>query len=338
MPLFARRLLPAIAIAVLSVAGPARAAEPAPPPCAGVDRIAKAKAETPEKYAAFEAEARAVPNAEGLLWRISGKGRPTSYLFGTMHTTEADLVSLSEPVRAALSEVKTVAVELADANGAASQAEMVAYVTRNGIDMSGKGLEGLTPEQVAEVKRRLADAGIPASVAAVVKPWFLGMTLQLSACQLRQVKAGLPTIDAAIEKAGKDAGATVVGLETVTEQLKAVSAVSDDTARRMIRDAVAEPGSSNDLQTTTLKLYRERRVGWYLAMKGDTFGKDLDVSAYADFLEGIVDRRNHLMAERAEPLLAAGPTMIAVGALHLPGPNGLVELLRKDGYAVDKVW
>ena len=48
----------------------------------------------------------------------------------------------------------------------------------------------------------------------------------------------------------------------------------------------------------------------------------------------MVTTRNHGMAENAEPILAAGSTFIAVGALHLPGKEGLVELLRQAGYTV----
>jgi uncharacterized protein YbaP (TraB family) len=330
------RFILSVVAAVSLLTAPALAEAPAP--CVGTDLVAKAKAERPEAFAAFEAEARAVPNAEGLLWKIDSKVGAPAYLFGTMHTTEPDLVALSEPVKSALAEAKTVAVELADANGAGAQAEMIAYVTRNGVDFSGRGLEGLTDEQAAEIKRRLEQAGLPSSIAPMLKPWFLGLTLEVSACELKQMGAGKPTVDQVVEKTGRDAGAKIVGLETVTEQLEAVSTISEETARRMIRDAIANASSSDDLQATTLALYRGRRVGWYFAMKKETFGDALDVSAYADFLEGIVDRRNKLMFERSKALIDQGGALIAVGALHLPGPNGLVELLRKEGYAVSKVW
>jgi uncharacterized protein YbaP (TraB family) len=325
--------------AVLALAPAVAAADPAPS-CAGTDLVAKARAEEPERYAAFEAEARNIPNAEGLLWRIEPKapGGAPSFLFGTMHSTEPDLVALSGPVRAALAEARTVAVEIADAKGAASQASMVAFVTKNGVDLAGKGLEGLSETQIASVRSRLGEAGLPASIAPMLKPWFLALTLQVSACELKQMAAGRPVVDEVVEKAGRDAGAAVVGLETVAEQLEAVSRISEETARRMVRDAVADGRTSDDLQATTLALYRARRVGWYLAMRRETFGAALDVSAYADFLEGVVDQRNRLMLDRSRSLIEAGGALIAVGALHLPGANGLVELLRREGYAVSMVW
>ena len=330
--MIARRLLPALALLLVPFAAVAQTN------CGGVDLVAKAKAEHPEKYAAFEQAAREVPNGEGLLWRIEAKGVPASYLFGTMHTTEADLVALSEPVKAALAEANTVAVELADANGAAAQAQMVAYVTQNGVDLSGGGLAGLTPDQTDLVKKRLGEAGMPASVATMLKPWFLAITLDISSCELKKMGDGMPTIDATVEKTARDAGKQVVGLETVTEQLDAVSKISDDTARRMIRDSVAKPTSSDDIQATTLALYRARRVGWYYAMKEDLFGEGVELSSYADFVDEVVDRRNRLMAERSKPLIDKGGVLIAVGALHLPGPKGLVELLRQQGYDVTLVW
>ena len=49
----------------------------------------------------------------------------------------------------------------------------------------------------------------------------------------------------------------------------------------------------------------------------------------------MVTARNRTMAERAMPFIDAGGAFIAVGALHLPGEEGLIELLRKKGYRVE---
>lgn len=338
--MLSRALFTTALLSAFLAVGPApAAADDAPKACAGVDLVAKAKAEKPADYATFERDARAVPNAEGLLWRVTPRnGAAPSYLFGTMHTTDPDLVALSEPVRTAIGQSKLVAVELADAKGAKSQAELVAYVTANALDLSGGGLEGLTTEQRAEVGRRLAETGLPASLAASLKPWFLGITLQVTPCETRRMAEGKPTVDFAVEDIGKAAGARIVGLETVTEQLDAVSKIPEETARRMIRDTVETASAGDDLQATTLQLYRDRRVGWYLAMKGGALGAALDVGAYADFMEQIVDRRNVLMADRSKALIEDGGAFVAVGALHLPGAKGLIELYRQAGFVVTKVW
>ena len=59
-----------------------------------------------------------------------------------------------------------------------------------------------------------------------------------------------------------------------------------------------------------------------------------DDAGYADFEKTMITSRNGVMVRNAEPILAEGNAFIAVGALHLPGPDGVIELLRRDGYVV----
>jgi uncharacterized protein YbaP (TraB family) len=60
-------------------------------------------------------------------------------------------------------------------------------------------------------------------------------------------------------------------------------------------------------------------------------------SAFDDFKKGLLSDRNVRMRDAAEPLLQDGSAFIAVGALHLVGPTGLVALLRERGYTVTAV-
>jgi uncharacterized protein YbaP (TraB family) len=56
------------------------------------------------------------------------------------------------------------------------------------------------------------------------------------------------------------------------------------------------------------------------------------------FRRTAIDERNRRMAERMGPLLAEGGRFIAVGALHLPGPGGLLQRLSDQGYRVRPVY
>ena len=67
-----------------------------------------------------------------------------------------------------------------------------------------------------------------------------------------------------------------------------------------------------------------------LAVGGEQFA--------ADFQNRLVVHRNHLMAERMQPYLKQGKAFIAVGALHLPGETGLLNLLEQRGYTVRVVY
>ena len=59
-----------------------------------------------------------------------------------------------------------------------------------------------------------------------------------------------------------------------------------------------------------------------------------DGTGYAEFEERMITARNAGMADNARPFIDAGGAFIAVGALHLPGEQGLVERLRRAGYTV----
>jgi uncharacterized protein YbaP (TraB family) len=62
-----------------------------------------------------------------------------------------------------------------------------------------------------------------------------------------------------------------------------------------------------------------------------------DDAGYAAFEEAMITGRNRTMADKAAPLLDRGSAFMAVGALHLPGPTGLIELFRTAGYTVTAV-
>jgi uncharacterized protein YbaP (TraB family) len=57
-----------------------------------------------------------------------------------------------------------------------------------------------------------------------------------------------------------------------------------------------------------------------------------------DLQRRLIRDRNRLMAERMQPYLEQGRAFVAVGALHLPGADGLLQLLQQRGYALQVVY
>jgi uncharacterized protein len=90
---------------------------------------------------------------------------------------------------------------------------------------------------------------------------------------------------------------------------------------------------------TTTELYLSGDTGLILpmmkAVSQDKVGED--DAGYADFEQRIITDRNKTMATRAKPILDGGAVFMAVGALHLPGDEGVIELFRKDGFTVTAV-
>ena len=89
----------------------------------------------------------------------------------------------------------------------------------------------------------------------------------------------------------------------------------------------------DDVVETMIVLYKQGETGMFWPLFREVLPND-DAAGYAAFEETMVTARNRVMVANAEQYLAAGSAFIAVGAMHLPGPEGLVELFRKAGYTV----
>jgi len=101
---------------------------------------------------------------------------------------------------------------------------------------------------------------------------------------------------------------------------------------------VALGDTLQDVIETMSQLYLAGDVGMIMPMmRAAAPQAEGDVDSYADFEQRIIIDRNHTMATRAAPILADGNVFMAVGALHLPGAEGVVELLRKEGFTVTAV-
>jgi uncharacterized protein YbaP (TraB family) len=150
---------------------------------------------------------------------------------------------------------------------------------------------------------------------------------------------GLPEVDDTIARLAQAKGVPVIALESIGEQLAAVSSAPPDLAAHVLVAAARSPELDDDAYVTLLNLYERKRPAAALAVMDAAPGvKDQDRSAERDFTTLLLVSRNEVMAERSAPALAKGGAFIAVGALHLSGRDGLVARFRKMGYEVTKVW
>jgi len=103
--------------------------------------------------------------------------------------------------------------------------------------------------------------------------------------------------------------------------------------------AARDPAYSDGAYATLLSLYVQKRPAAVIAyLDLPSRLSDEERKSSDEMTRRLLGDRNAHMAERAAPLLDHGGAFVAVGALHLSGKGGLVELLRAKGYAVTKVW
>jgi uncharacterized protein YbaP (TraB family) len=177
-----------------------------------------------------------------------------------------------------------------------------------------------------------------------MKPWMISAMVSLPACELARKAAGAPVLDMQLAQDSEAAGKALGGLETVADQLGAMASLPMDFHIRGLVDTLKLGDTVDDVIETMIVLYLGEETGlfwpfFHAALQDGEGGEGAteDAAGFAAFEEAMVTARNRTMADRAVPFVEAGGAFIAVGALHLPGEEGLVALLREKGYRVEAI-
>jgi len=309
------------------------------PPCHGVDLAAKMQAENPQAYADAEAEAHTIPNGEAIFWKIEKPGVQPSYLLGSAHVTDPRVTEMPFGANEKLANASVVALELSEL---ADKQKMAAAVMANAILMvqpAGRSLWDMIPDQDEASIR--GNPNLPPNTGGALfgyQPWVVATMLAVPLCETQRKADGLLFLDEKIGAAAVANHIPLEGLETVSEQLTVMASMPEEDQVKYLIATAKLGAQTSDYLETLISLYVQRRTTLYMpfaeraqAMTED----DRKIMAYVD--EELIRKRNHRMAERAQPLLDKGNAFIAVGALHLPGKEGLVALLREAGYKVTPI-
>lgn len=306
--------------------------------CGGTDMMKEFAGRNPAAYEKVRAEAKALSNTEALLWRVEGQGLQPSYLFGTMHLSDARITQLSPAVSKALTEAKAVVLEIGDLSPSA----LAGAVATSGADLvyaNGRSLaDELSPDEFEKVKTVVAASGLPGEAARMLKPWLISTLLSISDCERRKAATGAKVLDMQLAETAKAAGIPVAGLETINEQLAALAGIPDEQQLQMLRVSLKYFDRTNDMMETMVQLYLRRDMGAAMPFQS-ALANEMGIpdSAFDGFRKSLLDDRNARMSKAVRPYLDKGNAFVAVGALHLPGETGLVALLRKAGFTVSPV-
>lgn len=309
------------------------------PTCTGADMLSALQKNDPATYRKIEAEAAATPNGKGLLWKLEKPGEKPSFLFGTMHMTDPRVTTLPPDAQKAYDAAGTIVIETTDVLD--KQKMMVAMLKEPDLMMftdSTTLASLLSPDDAAAMNAALDARGIPPATVAKMKPWMLSAMMALPACELARQSGGAPVLDVRLAEGAKASGKPVEGLETAESQLRAMASLPLAFHMKGLVDTLKLGDKVNDINETMIVLYQRGDTGmfWPLFRAAMPDQQD-DPAGYAAFEETMITSRNKVMVEHAEPILARGNVFMAVGALHLPGPEGLVEDFRKAGYTVTPV-
>jgi uncharacterized protein YbaP (TraB family) len=332
-------ILTFLSVALLAPSvSPAAPRQAVPPPaCTGRDIFSEMKRSDPEGYARIRAAADTTPNTRALLWRIEGTGQPVSWLFGTIHSTDERVNKRSPAMMDAFNAARTVALEYVESES--PLAKLGELIAAKAIYTEGDGLKDLlTPAELAALRKALASEGMPENTVHLMRPWFAGLALALPVCEKKRTQAGLLALDKRLERDAIAQGKQVVGLESARLQIDALTGMPEAVQIKLLKGSVAMLHLRNDALEVLHRAYLGRDLGITLPFTKRLMERAGQDPSPVDTVESeIAVKRNYGMRDAALPLLEQGGAFMAVGALHLLGKEGLVELFRAAGYTVTPV-
>jgi uncharacterized protein YbaP (TraB family) len=326
----------ALSVAVLAQDKPAA---PSAKPAAPATPAAKTATDKPSA-AAKDAPATAPAEAEpeppprprvppkSYLWEVTGLTNRV-YLFGTIHAGKDSFYPLPDAVERAFTQSKVLVVE-ADITDTKAMADSMVGMTYTPPDRLDRNI---SRESWERFRKQLARYGLPEAEMVKLKPFMAVSLVVFSEWNALGYQPQFGVDSYLVERA-KVAKKRVTEIEGVAEQTRVLNSFTDSELKALFEatlDAL-ESGKSGAQIEATVKYWQEGNPDSLLeAANRYSEGSPMLI----DFEEKLVWERHEEMVKKIEGYLnAREPYFVAVGALHLAGPRGLLEMLKAKGFAV----
>ncbi len=178
----------------------------------------------------------------------------------------------------------------------------------------------LAPELFQRTLVLLDRYGVPRRRAARLEPWAAFTRLS------RPAGEG-PPLDQRLIQRARNRGKPVQGLETMAELVSSLEAIPEEHQVALLRETVQDRERLRSQWQALRARYREGDLPGLLREVERGRGE-----AHHELMRRMRIERNRRMGSRLRQRLRDGPTLVAVGALHLPGPSGLLRQLTEAGY------
>ncbi|WP_430409074.1 TraB/GumN family protein [Kordia sp.] len=261
---------------------------------------------------------------KSLLWKITGNGiEKPSYLYGTIHLT-CDYV-FTDKLKKAFDETDQLALEI-DMSNPNLQAEMMKFIFME----DGKTIQSILSEEDYTSLSTFfkQQVGMDLKLFNTMKPLAITSTLT---SKMANCETGT-AYDMEFMKVAKAQKEKVIGLETIADQMKVFDNIPyEDQLKTLVKMAKEGMDESKKSFEEMTRYYNAEDLEGLLKVTADQ-------GLEADFQENLVDQRNRNWIPLIEKIAKETPTFIGVGALHLPGEQGVINLLRKQGFTVEAVY
>lgn len=273
-----------------------------------------------------------------LLWKVSGNGlKKPSYIFGTHHLAPISFIDSVAGFHQAFEQAEHVIGELVMAD-MMSPESMTAMQKAMLIDNDTTLRTLYTPEEYETIHTYVKEnLSIDLDMANKLKPAFINMNIAV-VLAMKTFPEFNPQqqLDAYLQTLGAEKKKKIGGLETAEVQYNAL--FNSSSLQRQAELVLCTLNNIEHTMEQTRNLteaYKEQNLDKLLEITKHK--NDDNCDPLPGEMEALIDNRNIAWAEKLPKLMAADACFVVVGAGHLPGEKGVLELLRNAGYGVEAV-
>lgn len=280
-----------------------------------------AKSQKEEEKKTKESQDKLDDDGQTLLWKISGNGlEQPSYLYGTMHMIPKEHFVMGTQMQEKLKSSDALVMEIGDI-----MSQGLKMMSLMKLD-TGHVSDFFTPaqydsilvwaEQEMGMKKEMFETQFGS-----MKPF---MIMQL----MTQMQFGDDTKSYELEfmKMAKEEDLEMLGLETIEQQVGFFDEIPKEDMADMIMMSIRDTSKTDQMTEDMTRLYHDQKTDSLLTFM---LKSNPEMMKFEDLL---LNNRNKDWIPKIEEIIKDKQAFIAVGAAHLLGDKGVIELLKKEGY------
>lgn len=268
-------------------------------------------------------------STKSLLWEVSGKDLTSpSWVYGTIHMIGADDYFLTKSTEEVFQKADLVTFEINMEN----MFSITTLLSMMGNAMMDNGTtlrDLLTDEEYQIVKKYFDEAGMPLFLFEKVKPLFLS-SMTAGTGEGSIADGGMKSYEMEFMDMAKQQEKEMEGLETIEFQMGIFDSIPYKDQAQMLLQSIQSEGGEDDEFDKMVELYKSQDIQAMQAY----FEGDEEMSNYEDVL---LVKRNENWIPIMEEMMKKQTTFFAVGAGHLGGEKGVLNLLHQAGYQLKPI-
>ncbi|MET2986153.1 TraB/GumN family protein [Aureibaculum conchae] len=258
-----------------------------------------------------------------LLWKVEGDNIQTSYIFGTIHLLPKKDFSMHQKVKDAFAETDEIYLEL-DMDSPEMMQEMMKQMMIEEQDLLSNHVDSTEYKLLDNYLKE--NVGLGFAQFNRFKPLYMSSTIMTS-----MVGKNVASYEVTFVGMAKEAKKELKGLESVADQMSVFDSIPYEEQLDELVEMLNDPKETKELYGKMVEKYKSENINDLFDYMDDFFDNDKEM------IDKLLYNRNENWVKEIPKISKDKKVFYAVGAGHLGGEKGVIQLLKKEGYKVTPV-